>query len=180
MKIPKPILFALFIAIVIISCKKNETQNSYDKSFSAWKAYKASVNNSYSYKSTYGSFTGVGIETTITVENGKITNRDFIRYKYDQPANNGIPTKTIITEWHETSADLGSHPEGMQLYTLDDIYDIAKNVWLKADAATNKIYFESKNNGVISTAGYFPNNCQDDCFVGVTISDIEPITVLKI
>jgi len=29
-----------------------------------------------------------------------------------------------------------------------------------------KVYFEAKNDGLISSEGYVPDNCQDDCFVG--------------
>jgi hypothetical protein len=62
--------------------------------------------------------------------------------------------------------------EGGALMTLDDIYAKANNVWLKADPKLNYIYFETKNAGLISTCGYFPKDCQDDCFVGVHISSI--------
>lgn len=33
-------------------------------------------------------------------------------------------------------------------------------------------YFETKNNGLISTCGYVENTCADDCFIDITITRI--------
>jgi len=44
---------------------------------------------------------------------------------------------------------------------------------LKRDNVTT--YFEAKNNGMISSCGYWPNNCADDCFTGVSITLIEAL-----
>ncbi|MDP2414077.1 hypothetical protein [Daejeonella sp.] len=61
---------------------------------------------------------------------------------------------------------------GDSTINLDAVYDKAANEWLKADKKQNIIYFEAKNQGMISTSGYVPNGCQDDCFTGIRISNI--------
>lgn len=175
MKISQPILIALLIAIAFtLSCKQNGALNSLDTSFNSWKSYKASVNNSYAYNYTKSLSTGISTITTITVQNGKVTQRDFLEYKYAVPPTSKIAFKDTLTAWHETAADLSTHTGALPLYTLDDIYDLAKNTWLKVSTANNNVYFEAKNNGLISTAGYVTKNCEDDCFIGVNISNIKP------
>lgn len=167
----KKALFLIIIAsLFIFSCKKDPAVNAkkesgnlnYDQSYNAWSSYKKSINNSYSYTSSYGSFTGIGTQITIKVSNGSIVSRDFLE-------QNSI---AVIKQWHEDQGSLGSHPEGGDLMTIDDVYAKAKNLWLKADPKINTIYFETKNNGLISTCGYYPNNCADDCFTGINITSI--------
>jgi hypothetical protein len=168
MKKISPALYVLTVIAVLLisSCTKDNhtNNNAYTTSLSAWTAYKASVSNSYVYTTSQSSFTGYSSETTITVISGKITNRDYVSYK---------PDRTVVKEWHETYVDLGSHSnEGSPLLTIDDIYVKAKNEWLNVDSKANTIYFETKNNGILSTAGYVPNNCMDDCFTGINIKSI--------
>lgn len=174
--------FPLLLAAIIIflsSCSKDPAVNAkkstnspdlnYNDSYKAWLSYKQSINNSYSYTSTSGSFTGYGVTTKISVKNGAIIGRDYTSYQYQENSSN----KTIIKQWHEDTNTLNTHDgEGGELLTMDGIYSKAINVWLKADPKANDIYFETKNNGLISSCGYFPLGCQDDCFTGINISSI--------
>lgn len=74
-------------------------------------------------------------------------------------------------QWIETKENLGTHNKS-ELMTLDQVYSKAKNEWIiKRDKS--KVYFEAKNNGLISIAGYVPDGCQDDCFEGINIIKIE-------
>src|SRR5690554_6415008 len=76
-------IFILFLTgTLIISCNKSDIQyeNDFEKSFKAWKSFKESSNNSYSYKVVNGSGMGISWQktiTTITVTNGKVTQRQF-------------------------------------------------------------------------------------------------------
>jgi hypothetical protein len=78
-----------------------------------------------------------------------------------------------VSSWDEDANNIGTHNAGAEVLTLDQIYDKAKNEWLKADTKTNKIYFETDAKGLIASCGYVPDGCQDDCFTGVTITSIK-------
>ena len=74
-------------------------------------------------------------------------------------------------EWSETQEELGKKESPFNIWTLDQIYEKAKSEWIvkRKDA---QIYFNDLNNGIISIAGYIPNGCQDDCFVGIRVNSI--------
>ncbi|MBA6153817.1 hypothetical protein [Gelidibacter maritimus] len=76
-------------------------------------------------------------------------------------------------EWTENENELNSHESSIaaDALTLDQIYNKAETDWLiKRKNSTS--YFESKNNGLISTCGYVEKDCMDDCLVGITIKSI--------
>ncbi|MEO6523579.1 MAG: hypothetical protein ABIN91_17990 [Mucilaginibacter sp.] len=161
----------LTLVILLTSCSKEIVSTSgltYDQSLKKWIAYKASVNNNYSYTVVSGSVFGFGSSTKIIVQGGKITARDYIATRR---INNG-PLETYKT-WSETAANLNTHNlEGADLLTLDDIYTKAKNEWLTVDKEKNTIYFETDDKGLLSSCGHVPEGCQDDCFMGITIKEI--------
>jgi len=171
--------FYLIISIIILlsGCSKDPIDGiisksglNYKQSLDKWQAYRQSVNNNYTYTVTTVSWIGVATETTITVRNGIVTARDYAEF---QLASSGhVPVKS----WSETGTGLNTHGnEGAEIMTLDEVYNKASSVWLRADPKANNIYFETENNGLISSCGYSPKNCADDCFVGVTIKDIKGI-----
>ncbi|MGF7037314.1 hypothetical protein [Mucilaginibacter lappiensis] len=165
-------LFTIIILFSATSCKKEDIANKsdYNKSYKAWTDYKASVHNSYSYTQNQGSVFGYASETKIGVSNGKIISRDFIAI---QIRRDGTNNKDTTARWHEDLASLNTHTnQGAELLTLDDVYQKAKTVWLKADKKANDIYFEARNNGMISNCGFVPKGCQDDCFNGISITAI--------
>ncbi|MEX8546990.1 MAG: hypothetical protein V5804_05250 [Mucilaginibacter sp.] len=168
-------LYAIIILAVTIffsGCKKDAVNSDYDRSYSAWSNFKNSSNNSYSYTEYSGSIFGGYHETKITVKSGTVTSREFLSGVY-KPNSNVL---TITKTWIENAGSLNTHGnEGFDLLTLDQVYDKAKTVWLKADKKQNDIYFENKNNGLISSAGFVPKGCQDDCFNGVSIKNINPL-----
>jgi hypothetical protein len=178
MKIQKILLAAGFLLVVTIlyTCKKDSNSSAFDKSYSAWLSYKSSVNNTYSYTAFHDSDSSNFWETKITIKQGSITARDYLQYDFIYTPANKTTTKTLIKEWHETAAEgtIGTHgSDGWGLFTLDDVYYKAQNIWLTAKPGTNTITFETNNNGLISAAGYTPKNCQSgDCFIGVKIRSI--------
>lgn len=162
-----------FIALLVInsllfSCSSDEDlnyQNDFAKSEKAFLNFKVASNNSYKYIVTGRSvFISNDWETTITVSNGVIIQRDF---KYTDDQQN-------VLDWTENENEINSHENSFaaSALTLDNIYDKAKKEWLiKRNNA--KVYFESKNNGLLSKCGYVENGCMDDCFFGITIKKIE-------
>jgi len=164
----------LLISTLISSCSSDDAldyQNDFENSKKAWVDFKDSSNNSYKYVVLGGSvFTTYGWETTITVSNGAIIERDF---RYTSGAEHFIPVDQL--EWTENENEINSseheYTSATTALTLDEIYYKAKQEWLikRKDATT---YFESENNGLISTCGYTKKNCLDDCFIGITIKSI--------
>lgn len=160
------------IGSLLVSCSSDDDlnyQNDFDKSHDAWLNFKEQSGNSYKYTVVGSSWVGFSWETTLTVVDGKITQR---RFKYTAPDDLGtIPEDEV--EWIENGAELGRHQyQAADLLTLDAIYAKAKNEWLikRKDATT---YFETDNDGMLSTCGYVINGCMDDCFIGIHIKAIE-------
>jgi hypothetical protein len=139
---------------------------NYNISYNAWLAFKQTVNNSYTYTivTAYVESAINLTELKTTVKNGQITARDYTEYAY---AFQNAAKKVIMNQWHEQGVTLNTHPEVGEPMTLDDIYLKAKNSWLNADPVKNDIYFETRNSGLISQAGYYPKGCQDNCFIGI-------------
>ncbi len=169
----KRALLLLLSAITLLSaCKKDDIakKNEYEDSYKKFIDFKASVSNSYTYTVTSGSFFGVSSETIITVSKGEVVGRS---YKFYRRANDNSNTNILVTSWEENSDNIGGHNEGAEPLNLDQVYDKAKNIWLKADTKTNTVIFETNPNGLIANCGYVPIGCQDDCFTGITISAIQ-------
>lgn len=161
----------LIILIAFTGCKKDNSISltDYNKSYNAWLKYKNNAGNSYTYTNSWGSWAGFGAELKTNVQNGVVISRDYFSYRYDQVTK----SNTTLKQWHEDAAHINTHPDDVaDALTLDAVYAKAKNYWLKADTKTNDVYFEAKNSGLISSAGFVPKGCQDDCFNGITITSI--------
>jgi hypothetical protein len=167
-------LFAFLLVFSLSSCKKDNMAytNAYNKSYNAWEDFKAASNNSYRYNVQTSSWAGTSSETVITVQKGVVVGRDYIRTFSTHTASSW--QVDTLGAWSENGAQLGTHDEGASLWTLDDIYTEAKTNWLlkRDDAQT---FFETENNGMISSCGYRNNGCQDDCFIGIHIKTITPL-----
>lgn len=172
MKNKSYLILLLLTIVALTSCKKNdmEYRNDFDKSYDSWLSFKQSYNNSYRYIVQFGSWTGYSSETIITVNGGKVVKRSYVGKTIERPSNAVV----IREEWNEEASTLNTHESGATTATLDEIYQKAKNDWLlkRKDANT---YFESNNAGMISSCGYVPINCTDDCFTGISIKHIEKL-----
>lgn len=170
MKGNRSALILLLIITLLAACKKSDIayENDFDKSYQSWMSFKTSSNNSYRYIVSSGSWTGTSSQTITTVRNGIAVTRSYI---YRVPVGQNSSETTIREQWDEDLNSLNSHANGYPPLTLDEIYQKAKTDWLlkRADAKT---YLETTNSGMISSAGYVENNCQDDCFTGITITSI--------
>jgi hypothetical protein len=168
-RMKKPYLLLIVICICLFACKKDEIGNKFNASYQKWVAFKNKSNNSYTYTAYQYSVFGPYIETKFTIKNGKLTALEYLLGYYKSPGD----SLTVIRTWSENENTLNVHSDvGHELLTLDEVYNKAKTVWLKADPAKNHIYFEIANEGMISEAGYVPNGCQDDCLNGIHIKNI--------
>ena len=168
-------LSLIFLALLFTGCnKENITQKSdFEKSQNEWKKFKKYSGNSYQYTALRTSWVGMSFQTVITVKKGKVVRRKFTWIVPDDWTTQ-IPEDQ--KEWTENENEINDHQQSgaADAITLDEVYDKAKNDWLKKrDNVTT--YFEAKNNGLISSCGYRDNNCADDCFVGINITSISPL-----
>jgi hypothetical protein len=163
----RTLLFALMLGMfALVSCEKEELQykKQFEKSYRTWLDFKTASGNSYRYKLSGSSWNGFSWKATITVTDGKVTQRYF-RSEYEGQ----------ITEWTENENETGSHDAfPAPPLTLDEIYGNARNEWLIKRAGA-QLFFETDNNGLISLCGYVENDCADDCFTGVRITEVEGV-----
>jgi len=162
------LIILLLITGTFTACKKIAYDSKFDKSYQKWLDFKKSANNSYRYETLTSSWTGYSTKSTITVRAGKVVGRSYLAQSIADQQTNAIK---VEEEWTEDEGNLNSHPRGFNTITLDEIYQKAKNDWLlkRKDAKT---YFETENNGMLSSCGYVSNGCMDDCFTGIYISSI--------
>ncbi|RXJ49496.1 hypothetical protein [Gelidibacter gilvus] len=166
----------LMIGGFVISCSSDDDlnyQNDFEKSREAWLNFKEQSGNSYKYTVIGSSWVGFSWETTITVADGKVIQRHF---KYVAPGDLGdIPEEDV--EWIEDGQEVGGHKnQAAEPLTLDDIYAKAESEWLIKRNNANT-YFETGNNGMISSCGYVINGCMDDCFIGIHINNIDKLSL---
>lgn len=168
----KKLLLILFAFAVLTSCKKDDLpyNNQYNDSYNDWSAYKSEIKNSYSYISYSGSIFGTSSETKIIVQNGVVTGREYTLYK-----SQGPNPPAVVTTWTEDQATLNTHPSGASAITLDEVYAKAKTEWLTVNKNDNDIVFETDSNGLITSCGYVPKGCMDDCFIGINIRSVTPL-----
>ncbi len=195
-------IIGLLLVILVSACDSFEHKSEYDKSFQKWKSFKTASNNSYRYILTGSTWTGVSWETELIVEKGEITGRKFRYTNFEgvrRPAtgwdtNSAKEALKVLgmseeeftqrsgadflayCEWEEKGVELGTHTgtAASEPITLDVIYQRAKNEWLQ-ERKNVTTYFEAKNEGLISSAGFVEDNCADDCFRGVNIRLIEKL-----
>lgn len=166
------LLISLVLAVALFAFKKNIDNSDYETSYTEWLKFKSLSHNSYTYVAFHRSVLGGYRETKFTIKNGTITTRKFLSGSYELNTDSLIITKA----WNENSSSLNTHgSEGDELLTLDEVYIKAKTVWLNATTKQKRIYFESKNSGLISLAGYVVNSCIDDCFTGIAIKNINAL-----
>lgn len=175
MKSKKGLLALLSIICILTGCDKNDFdfQNKYENSHKAWQTFKTSAGNSYTYTTTGSSWVGLAWETKITVSNGVVTSRDF-KFVRTEGFEGDIPEES--KEWSETAENVGSRKNtpASDPITLDDVYQTAKNDWLRKKE-NSETFFETENNGIISLCGYRDKNCADDCFRGIRIISIKAL-----
>lgn len=143
-----------------------ESGYNYTESRKQWIRLRDQDANTYRYSVLETSVNDRGSETTITVENGKVTARDFEAFTISEEDG----SRNVIFSYSENKQTLGSHQRGAPAVNIDELYDTCLGDYLGIDNETNTIYFDTHEGGIISLCGYVPDLCQDDCFVGFDIS----------
>ncbi len=164
--------------------------------------FKTASGNSYLFVTTGASWSGSSWQTDIRVNNGIATERKFVYTSFagvqmpetgwNEEKRQEILAILETTEqefvtsygqslqetlgWVEDISGIGTHKNtaACPYLTLDAVYEEAKNEWLKK-RENAETFFETENNGMISTCGYTPDGCQDDCFRGIRIVRIEAL-----
>lgn len=166
-----PFVFILFISCSIESVRTNVDKEgehgfSFRESKHQWDKLKAKNGNSYTYTFLEQSFTGAGSETTIEVQKGKVVARHFEAFEILDDGS-----RVVLYTYQETSnKELGTHPEGTAVLTMDELYRTCISQYLIADPEANEIYFETNEQGVMMFCGYVPYGCHDDCYIGISLS----------
>lgn len=161
----------LFLIVTSISCEERRTPQfeAFRDSLSQWKDLKKENGNSYVYSTTFGSWAGFGSTTELKIEDGNVVARKYEAFRINE--TNGV--REITDTYAETKADLGSHEDGADLLTIDDLYHSCGKEYLRVDEANNELYFEARPDGLMTLCGFVPKGCADDCFDGVRISSFE-------
>lgn len=142
---------------------------SYDESLKKWEALKKVNGNSYVYQISFTSWTGYGNITEITVVDGVVTERKFESFNYDHKQNKRIISETYI----EDKNKLGTNSYGASPVSIDQLYETCAKNYLTVDPANNTIYFQTTPEGIMTTCGYYPFGCADDCYEGISITGFE-------
>lgn len=175
------ILIAIAVLASLLSCAEfapdggsvspltelvGESGLSYNVSFDHWTALKQQNGNSYRYQTSFTSWVGFGNVTEIEVENGVVISRTYREFEMDEQTGQSDTVEVYI----ENSVSIGTHQEGTEPVTIDELYTSCASDYLTVDQKTNKIYFETGDGGLMTLCGYVPNNCADDCFSGIRIN----------
>lgn len=190
--------FLFGFILFLFSCSNDGVNGKLQDSYNLWKSKSAENNHTYAYTVIGGTWAGASWSTTIHVENGEIVKRKFYYTSHSNipmPENGwgeesiGLILKNygvnsledfkemmgreLSLEWEESGADLGTHTDtpAAQLLTLDQVYEKAGSEWLNKGKGF-KTYLETEHAGLLSLCGYVPDNCADDCFVGIDIRSI--------
>lgn len=163
------LLLSVMVGSVLSSCEDDDFQHQkdFERSYQKWMDFKKHSGNTYYYITKSASWSGSHSKTKIVVANGIVVKREFEYTYYDK----GQLVESESYSWTERGNELGTHDKGAGLFTLDEIYQKAKTEWL-AKRGGVEYYFETKNDGMISSCGYVNEGCADDCFVGITITEI--------
>jgi len=175
----------LALVFVFVSCKISDDSNvyelstltklkgviglSYQTSLERWNELKSLNGNSYKYQTTFLSWTGYGCTTELTVEDGVVTGRIYQEFSPDEVTGEQV----IVTSYSEDYQSLGRHERGAAPWTIDELYSSCASDFLTVDEENNTIYFETELDGMMTLCGFVPNDCEDDCYQGVSINSFE-------
>lgn len=133
------------------------------ESLTDWQVLKGQNGGSYQYDIIFGSWVGFSSTTTFEVRDDEVVLRGY----------EGRNAEGKVTEtWTEEGDALGSHEGYEPLRTIEELYAVCRNEVLTQDRTANDIFLEFRDDGVLEYCEYSPENCADDCFMGVSIDDI--------
>lgn len=150
------------------------------ESLKAWTDLKAKCGGNYSYKVSFTSWVGFGHETTIVVRDNKVVERRYREWSANlqgppMPVPPGVaPPQPQGTSWTETGDQLGSHPKGAPLKTLDTLYEEAEKILEIKLEPYQRLYVRFDGRGLLLMCAYVDTRIMDDApMTGVRISSIQ-------
>lgn len=141
----------------------------YITSKNKWEKAKAVHQDSYRFTlEQISEDEGLTKRTTVTVQNGKITERAFEQF------NSSMNDKERLKySWTEDQAHINTHGDGVIGFTFDQIYENCIVMHLSQDTKEYKIIFEIDKYGLIATCGSTQSDCEKDCFLGYEVVKFE-------
>lgn len=108
---------------------------------------------------------GNGKMTTLHIKNGQVVTRSYSKWQANQKP---------VQQWSEASEELGSHPSGAKVLTIDQIYERAQKVLQKKRGPTEKLFMKFDSQGVLKSCFTVNMMIADDAPInGVIISSIK-------
>ena len=159
-------------ALCGVACGESSrmSKSEYKDSVQQWETLKKANGGSYEYRAVFSSWVGYRGETTIRVENEQVVSRAYLGI---MAVHDGEAFQTDTLErYTESASEIGTHELGAKPLTTDELSETCAKEDLVVNKKENTIYFEVQLNGVMSLCGVVPDNCADDCFVGVHIDSL--------
>jgi hypothetical protein len=140
--------------------------NAVSQGLGRWSQAKLAC-GSYHYAVVDSSFTGWRMTTTVQIAADVPAER---RIEISEVL--GTPLAfTMTNAWDETGSDIGTNVRGRPAKTMEQLYSDCEHDVLSQDPGKNDISFAADDRGVLQHCWYVPHGCQDDCTVGVSLSD---------
>lgn len=183
MNLLKILIFSVFFSLSC--CNEDDSSNNGEKnklnsevktSIENWNILKKENGASYIYDVSFKSFSGFSSVTKITVIDNKVLKRAYNSYsRFDEDGKelkNGEALREIES-YEETESTIGQNSSGAKALIIDDLYETCLKDVLTVKEIENEIIFTASDNGLLKTCVYIPKGCQDDCSMGVSISNFE-------
>jgi hypothetical protein len=157
--------YVIILATVFYGCALGQNAKlkaKYEKSKAQWEKLKKEHKNTYTYI------------TTFTSGEGNFTMTNTIKVVKNKVVSVSSHFKSGTKDEKETTTQLTAKDiEEQKFKTIDEWYNFAVNEVFNKSTSNHDLFFETDSKGIISTCGYYPHGCMDDCFEGVEIISIK-------
>jgi hypothetical protein len=134
------------------------------ESLAAWQDMKAADDGTYGYTRTSLSFTGFHSTTRFVVADDVVVRRTFEGYDENDQ---------LVESFDEQGDEVGSNQGAAPVYTIDELYEVCRDGVLTQDPEANQLFLGFLADGILDHCLYVPNDCADDCSMGVDIESID-------
>jgi hypothetical protein len=173
MKIKLPIMFAIALLSTVM-VKGEEPAKQLADSLAKWNETKRCNGDNYSYQVSTSSFTGSRTVTTITVEEGRVTKREYSEIEVSMAPTPPGDKQTEPVGYVEVGDDVGKDKRGAAAKTLDELYAEAKKVLEPPLGEHEKLYFKSDEKVLLLHCFKVDTRIADDAPIhGVMISNLQ-------
>jgi hypothetical protein len=158
---PCPLSLAACLALVA-ACGGGTGNPEFDQSRETWDELRAEASGNYSYTRYLTTFQGPQYKTYFSVEDDVVVIREL------------IPLPGSDHEaWYEYGNEVGSHDDGHEVLTIDEIYDRCATDILQRDPTQYDIYLDYFTDGVLHTCHASDPDFEDDNNEGVDIDSYD-------